>query len=75
MRAKKVGDIIIWHQCALRIYEQAQAFPQYKAFGLVSQIRGSAASVPANCSEVFKRKGTADELEFFYISHGSLEEV
>lgn len=70
MRARIVGDVIVLkksQQCALRMYEQAEAFPQYKEFGLVSHIRGSAVSVPANRAEGFKRKGEADELGFFII--------
>jgi len=52
-----------------------QHFPRHEVFGLVSQIRRSAVSVPANLAEGFKRKGKPDKIRFFNISQASLEEV
>ena len=50
-------------------------FPRYELFGLTSQIRRSAVSIPANIVEGFKRKGTADKVRFYNISQASLEET
>ena len=78
MKAKTFEELIVWqksHQSVLRIYKLTQSFPQHEVFGLVSQIRRSAVSVPANIAEGFKRKGKADKLRFFNISQASLEEV
>ncbi len=77
MKAKTFEDLVVWqksHQFVLRIYKLTQSFPQHELFGLVSQIRRSAVSVPANIAEGFKRKGKADKIRFFNISQSSLEE-
>ena len=78
MKAKTFEDLIVWqksHQFVLEIYKMTQHFPRHEVFGLVSQIRRSAVSVPANLAEGFKRKGKPDKIRFFNISQGSLEEV
>ena len=78
MKAKTFEDLIVWqksHQFVLEIYKITQQFPRHEVFGLVSQIRRSAVSVPANTAEGFKRKGKPDKIRFFNISQGSLEEV
>ena len=51
MKAKIFEDLIVWqksHQFVLEIYKITQHFPHHEVFGLVSQIRRSAVSVPAN---------------------------
>ena len=78
MKAKTFEDLVVWqksHQFVLEIYGLTQAFPKFEIFGLTSQIRRAAVSVPANIAEGFKRKGKADKKRFFNISQGSLEEV
>ena len=78
MKAKKFEDLIVWqkaHQFVLEIYRLTRSFPREEQFGLVSQLRRAAVSVPANISEGFKRRGRADKLRFFNISQASLEEA
>lgn len=78
MKAKTFEDLVVWqksHNLVLEIYKLTKSFPRYELFGLVSQIRRSAVSVPANIAEGFRRKGRADKLRFFNISQGSLEET
>ncbi|MBW2002201.1 MAG: four helix bundle protein [Deltaproteobacteria bacterium] len=51
MKTKTFEDLIVWqksHQFVLEIYKITQHFPRHEVFGLVSQIRRSAVSVPAN---------------------------
>jgi S23 ribosomal protein. len=43
-------------------------------YGLVSQMRRCAVSVPANIAEGFKRRGKPDKVRFMNIAQGSLEE-
>ena len=43
-------------------------------FGLTSQLRKAAVSVPANFAEGFKKLGLADKVRFYNIAQGSLEE-
>ncbi len=78
MKAKKFEDLVVWqksHKLVLKIYRLTQSFPRNELFGLVSQIRRSAVSVPANIAEGFRRKRKADKLRFFNISQASLEET
>ena len=78
MKAKTFEDLLVWqksHNLVLSIYRLTQSFPRNELFGLTSQIRRSAVSVPANIAEGFRRKGKADKLRFFNISQASLEET
>jgi four helix bundle protein len=78
MKAKVFEDLGVWqksHRFVLDVYRLTQSFPNYERFGLVSQIRRSAVSVPANIAEGFKKRGLPDKLRYFNISQGSLEET
>jgi len=78
MKAKKFGDLIVWqkaHQLVIKIYKLSQTFPRDEIFGLTSQLRRAAVSVPANIVEGFKRATVPDKLRHYNIAQGSLEEV
>jgi len=73
----KFTDLIIWqkaHAFVLEVYKATEIFPKHELFGLVSQFRRAAVSIPANIAEGYKRKGKKDKLRFFNFSQGSLEE-
>jgi four helix bundle protein len=75
--AKRFTDLIVWqkaHQFVLAIYRLSAKYPPKEIYGLVSQIRRSAVSVPANIAEGFKKRGKADKLRYMNIAQGSLEE-
>jgi len=76
--AKSFQDLIVWkkaHEMVLDVYRQSTDFPKSEIYGLTSQLRRSAISVPANIAEGFKKKGKADKLKFLNIAQGSLEET
>jgi four helix bundle protein len=63
------------HELVLMTYRATGSFPREEQFGLVSQMRRAAVSVPANIAEGFKRRGIQDKIRFYNLSEGSLEEL
>jgi len=57
------------------VYKVTKGFPGDERFGLISQMRRAAVSIPANIAEGFKRRGIQDKIRFHNISEGSLEEL
>ncbi|MCH2449809.1 MAG: four helix bundle protein [Gracilimonas sp.] len=75
--AKTFQDLIVWqkaHKFVLNTYNYTKNFPKHELYGLSSQFRRAAVSIPANIAEGFKKRGTKDTMRFLNISHGSLEE-
>ncbi|MFH1217686.1 MAG: four helix bundle protein [Pseudomonadota bacterium] len=75
--AKCFQDLIVWqksHQFVLSIYSFTAAFPQHELYGLTSQFRRAAVSVPANIAEGFKKRTKPDKWRFLNIAQASLEE-
>ena len=76
--AEKFEDLIVWqkaHALVLRVYKLTKTFPKDELFGLTSQMRRAAVSVPANIAEGFSKKGKPDKARIFNIAQASLEEV
>ena len=57
------------------VYEISSMFPDAEKFGLTSQIRKSAVSIPSNIAEGSARKGDKELLYFINIATGSLAEL
>jgi len=66
---KKADELVVL------IYNITVEFPKEEMFSLVSQMRRSAISVPANLVEGYGRRTKKDKLQFYYIARGSLNEV
>ena len=76
--ARNFKELIVWqkaHQLVLEIYRFTRNFPVNEPFGLTSQVRRAAISVPANIAEGFPKRSTGDKTRFFNIARGSLEDV
>ncbi|MBP5668093.1 MAG: four helix bundle protein [Salinivirgaceae bacterium] len=63
------------HEFALLIYKTVGNFPQFETFGLASQMRRSAYSIPTNIAEGAGRKTNADFANFLHIALGSANEI
>jgi len=60
---------------AAEVYRISQAWPKEEAYGLTSQARRAAASVPANIAEGYGRQSTASYSQFLKVARGSLKEL
>ena len=68
--ANTFEDLVVWqqaHQFVLEVYHFTRSFPKSEMFGLTSQFRRAALSIPANVAEGFKRRGPKDKLRFFNV--------
>jgi four helix bundle protein len=75
--AKSFGDLLVWqkaHAFVLAIYRLTGTFPKHEIFGLTSQFRRAAVSIPANIAEGFRRRGVSDKARFYNIAQASVEE-
>lgn len=76
-RSKSFEDVGVWqaaHSWVLAVYRLTSRFPESERFGLTSQLRRAAVSIPANFAEGFGKSTAADKLRFYNISQGSMEE-
>ena len=70
LRAFELAD-----EVAILVYRVTAGFPKEELYGLTSQMRRAAVSVPSNIVEGCARDSQADYLRFLYISFGSLKEL
>ncbi|WP_282161639.1 four helix bundle protein [Ulvibacterium marinum] len=63
------------HTITLKIYEVIKLFPKSEQFGLASQMRRAAYSIPSNISEGCGRESEAEFKRFLVISQGSASEL
>lgn len=75
---QRFTDLKVWqrsHELVLELYRLSASFPADERFGLVSQMRRAAVSVPSNIAEGTKRQSNPDFARFINIAEGSLAEV
>jgi four helix bundle protein len=71
-------DLKVWQKAmdlAVACYQVTKSFPKDELYGLTSQIRRAAASVPANIAEGQGRQHTREFLHFLGVARGSIKEV
>jgi four helix bundle protein len=71
-------DLDVWKKSmdlVETIYKLTQKFPESEKFGLTSQMRRCAVSIPSNIAEGAARKGDKELIHFLHIALGSLSEL
>ena len=77
-KAQSYRDLIVWQksiELAKQLYQLTAEFPQEEKFGLISQIRRAAVSVPSNIAEGQARNTTGEFIQFISHAEGSAAEL
>jgi len=71
-------DLDVWKESRIlvkMVYDTVIQYPREELFGLQSQIKRSAVSIPSNIAEGCGRNHRKDSLQFFYVARGSAYEL
>lgn len=75
---KGYKDLLVWQigmDLVEETYKLTEIFPVHEKFGLSSQMRRAAVSIPSNISEGYRRKTNSDFVNFLHIAFGSASEL
>jgi four helix bundle protein len=78
MHIKSYQDLEVWQvamDLAAESYRHTSSYPKTEIYGLISQIRRAAASIPANIAEGHGRESTQSFVQFLRIAQGSVKEL
>lgn len=78
MKAQSHKDLIVWQksmELVVEIYKLTNDFPKSEVYGLTSQMRRSAVSIPSNIAEGRRRGSRKDFAQFLNIAFGSGAEL
>ncbi|MGD0516995.1 MAG: four helix bundle protein [Thermoguttaceae bacterium] len=78
MSIKDYRELIVWQKAmdlVETIYRITGIFPREEIYGLTSQIRRAAVSIPSNIAEGNGRNTTRDYVHFLGVAYGSVKEV
>jgi len=71
-------DLIVYqkgYKLSLEIYQTTKGYPKEEIYGLVSQMRRSAVSIPCNIAEGYRRGHRKEYIQFLHMAHGSCGEL
>jgi len=75
---QRFTELKVWqrsHKLTLEVYRVTAIFPSAERFGLISQLRRAAASIPTNIAEGSKRESNQEYARFLNIAEGSMAET
>ena len=78
MYVQSFKELIVWQksiELVKEVYKITNSFPKSELYGLVSQMRRSAISIPSNIAEGKKRRTSKDFMQFLRIADGSAAEL
>lgn len=78
MKIRDFKDLVIWQRAkelAILVYQVTKDFPKAEQFGMMSQIRRAAVSIPSNVAEGYARQHTGEFIQFLYTALGSAAEL
>jgi len=78
MASRSYGDVLVWQKgiaLCIEVYKICESFPKSELYGLASQMKRAAVSVPSNIAEGQARQHVGEFLPFLSIASGSLAEM
>jgi four helix bundle protein len=78
VKARSFKDLLVWQKgmaLARGVYGITRPFPDHEKFGLVSQMRRAAVSIPSNIAEAQARHTTKEFIQFISHAEGSVAEL